>query len=196
MYDWITMHTYTPLCQLAVIIEYLFEFWHWIMQWLSEGPGAQPTLLRFYPPTVAWAPDVNENMVLSVLKSVLLCSKCAKFPIPSTPLSPEPLLDLASHFHHYLYRWSVDVCRFWVTVDVTVRTGVSRGSSLESSVSEVLSWRRASRWWHLQNVATVWPPSDEPALDWTQQWHETTPFSWRSCAALQLQKLDRRHQQS
>jgi len=64
----------------------------------SEGQEGLRPLLRFELSAVAWAPDVNENMVLSMLKSVILCSKCVKFPIH--PLDAfvcrASLLDLAT----------------------------------------------------------------------------------------------------
>jgi len=76
-----------------------------LSQWLKweVARGSAPAPVWVPLPAVAWgwgwAPGVNETMVLSMLKTVILCSKCAKFPTPSKPPSPEPPV-WPDHFNH------------------------------------------------------------------------------------------------
>jgi len=99
---------------------YLYANWHCSTVLLnnltiiqSEISGQQPVVkvrgARGWgarAPVPVWTPDVNENLVLSMLKSVLLCSKCVKFP-PLRPLNlpawPRPLSSLLN-----LVPWSLE----------------------------------------------------------------------------------------
>jgi len=90
--------------------------------------------------------------------------------------------------------WSVDGCRFWVTVAVTVRPGVSRARSWSEVSDSEQTTRQRQRRLALQSrhqqptiVASVAAPSDDTALDWTHQYqHEITASCWRSYAVALL----------